>query len=242
MGTRLVWLFTGETTRMRKYGISAASLATAVLWILLMEFGRLKDIGFVLPLILFVDSTIMSLLLAGVTMVFEAQENTLGSMLVTPISKDEYLIAKSLAVTSCSLSVLICLLIYGMVFKGLSISIPGVVGAVILIAFAFSQVGMIITYYAKDFTDLLMGMFKLVLIFSLPTILESFQIISGPRVRNIQYLNPTKNALVLLQATVMNVGRRDLAIAIGYLLILTVVLYYVSRQLFDEYAAQKGGV
>lgn len=238
---RLMLLYTHELVRMRKYGITVASLAVTIIWVLIIEFSNVTRIAAFLPLILFIDATLMSLLLAGVTMIFEQQENALRSMLVLPITKGEYLVSKSLAVTTSSLLTLALLLIYGLVFKDLHVHIPGLVAAVALIAFTFSQVGMVMTYASRDFTDLLMGMFKFTIVFALPTILEFFQFIKGDWVKNLQYLNPTKNALVLLQAPLIQVTSKDLIIAIAYLALLAIVLFAMSHKLFDGYAAKEGG-
>ena len=54
-------------------------------------------------------------------------------------------------------------------------SILGVTGAVVLVAFAFAQVGIVMTYYSEDFTDLLMNMFKFMIVLVVPTILENGQ-------------------------------------------------------------------
>lgn len=226
---------------MRRYGITAASLVTALIWILVLHYTDLVDINTVFPLTLFIDATLMSLLLAGVTMVFEDQENTFRSIMVLPITGDDYLFAKSMAIVTSSLATLALLLIYGIAFKDLTINIPGIAAGVALVAFAFAQVGVLLTYYSEEFTDLLLNMFKIIIVLIVPTILELVNILNVSWVKTVQYFNPTKNALVLLQASVIATDRKDLVIAAVYLVAMSVGLYAASRKLLVKYAA-RGGV
>lgn len=237
---RLLVMYSGEIQRMQRYGVSGASLLTAIVWILVLHYTNVAGISTVFPLTLFVDATLMSLLLAGVTMFFENQENTFRSMMVLPITGDDYLLAKSMAIVTSSLATLALLLVYGMAFKDLEINIPGIAGGVFLVAFAFAQVGILLTYYSEEFTDLLLSMFKFVVVFAVPTILELVKILDIGWVKTLQYLNPTKNAMILLQASVMATDTKDLFIAVAYLIAMSVGLYAVSRRLLVKYAA-KGG-
>lgn len=237
---RIAILYAGEMNRMRRYGVSGASLVVAVLWIAMLHFSGVASIITIFPLMLFVDSTMMSLLLFGVTLVFENQEESFKSMMVCPITKDEYLMAKSLAVMTSSVITLVLLLSYGMLAKNLQVNVPGIATAVVIVAFAFAQLGAIMTYHSRDFTDLLLSMIKFALVFSLPTLLEAVNILKGDWVKTLQYLNPTKNALTLLRAAAVPVDRKDLLIAAIYLLGLGAGLYAISRKLFDQYVA-KGG-
>jgi fluoroquinolone transport system permease protein len=237
---RLAVMYTGEINRMKRYGITGASLFVAAIWIMIIQFADVSDMSFVFPFTLFMDATLMSLLLAGVTMIFEKQENTFKSMMVLPITGDDYLFGKSLAIVTSSLTTLVLLLAYGIGFKGLEVSILGVTGAVVLVAFAFAQVGIVMTYYSEDFTDLLMNMFKFMIVLVVPTILEKVNILNVGWVKTLQYFNPTKNALVLLQASVVSVEKKDLAIAVIFIMLMAAGLYAISRKLLVKYAA-KGG-
>ncbi len=237
---RMFVMYTGEIKRMKRYGITGASLFVAAIWIMILQFSDVSDISFTFPLTLFMDATLMSLLLAGVTMIFERQENTFRSMMVLPITGDDYLLSKSMAIVTSSLTTLVLLLAYGIGFKSLEVSIIGITGVVILVAFAFAQVGIVMTYYSEDFTDLLMNMLKFTIVLAIPTILEMVNILDVSWVKTVQYLNPTKNALVVLQASVIPIDKKDLTIAVIYLTAMSVGLYVVSRKLLDSYAA-KGG-
>jgi len=237
---RVLFLYRGEMNRTLKYGITGASLAASVLWVLALQFSQGSSVTALFPLVLYIDTTLMSFLLAGVTLVFETQENVLKSFLVTPISVTEFLLSKSLAVVTSSVITFVLLTTYGMLVKKISINILGMLAAVIVIAFAFAQLGLLMTYFSKDFTDLLMGMFKFAIVFSLPTMLVFLNVLNAPWLTALQYVNPTKHAITLLQASVVPVPQQDLIIAIVYILALSVAGFLGARRLFDGYVV-KGG-
>jgi len=238
---RLLLLYGGEVTRMRKYGITLASLGVSMLWVLVLHFSELEDISGVFPLLLFLDSTLMSVLLVGVSMTFEKQENSMKSMLVLPISKDDYLLSKSLGTVTSSITTLVILLAYGIFMKGLSINIAGMFGAVILVSFVFTQLGVLLTYSSRDFTSLLTSMFKFTLLLTIPTVLQFLTIFEADWFRYLQYLNPTKNALVLLLSPAVPVKTQDLLFAITYLIVLGVLSFIAARRAFDSYAMKESG-
>jgi len=235
-------LYMGETTRMRKYGVSTASLGVAFLWVLVLHFaGAGKNIDSVFPLVLFIDSTMMSLLLIGVIMIFEKQENATKSMLVIPAGKDHYLLSKTLAVMTSSFVTLVLLLTYGLAVRHLSINILGLAGAVLLVSFTFAQLGVLLTYRSKDFTDLLMGMMKYTIVLAIPTILEFLKVLKADWVKTIQYVNPTKSALILLLAPAVKTDAKDLWISIIYMIVLGCVSYWLVRRMFYDYAVKEIG-
>lgn len=237
---RVLFLYKGEMNRSLKYGITGASMAAALLWILTLYFGQTASVTALFPMVLYIDTTLMSLLLAGVTLTFETQENVLKSFLVTPISITQFLLAKTLAVITSSVLTFALVGTYAIVFKGLTINVLGMLLAIIIISFAFAQLGLLMTYYSKDFTDLLMGMFKFAIVFSLPTILQFLNIFDARWLTVLQYINPTKHAITLLQATVTTVPSQDIAVALVYILVLSAAGFFGARRLFDGYVV-KGG-
>lgn len=238
---RLLWLYKGELMRMRRYGILLASLAATILWVLTLQFSGIKEgINSLFPMLVAADASLMSLLLTGVTMTFESQESTLKSIQVTPVSDSEYLLAKILGTATSSVTTLALLLIYGLLFKGLEINILGILAAVVLVSLVFGQLGILMTYSARDFTDLLMTMFKFMLVFIIPTVIELTGLLEAKWLTAWQYINPMQHTLVLLQAASITVDSGKLWLAIGYLLIMGALLYFVIRKQFSAYVA-KGG-
>ena len=236
-----ITLVKGDAIRMKKYGITYASLFTTALFIIMIQLINMDSIDQYFPLFIFIDATMMSFLLIGVSMIFEKQENTIKSMLVTSISKHHYLLSKIITTVTSSLFTLILLGAYGIIFKDLSINYVGIVLAVMLISFVFSCFGILVTYISKDFTSLLMWIFVYSMVMIIPTLLQAFHIINGDWFKYIQYINPTQSAFNVLNAAVIAVNKTDFIISLSYLLALAFVLYLFVAKEFDKYSQKELG-
>jgi ABC-type multidrug transport system permease subunit len=234
-------LYRGEMLRMRRYNITAASLVVVVIWIAMLYFAGTVNVGVSLPLVLFADATMMSVLLVSVIMLFEKQEGATRSMLVLPITKGEYLGAKILATVTSSVITLVLLLIYAVGFRGVSANVPGLFGAVLLAASVFCLIGVVLTYRVRDFTSLLMSVFVLFLGLGVPTILEALDVVSGEWLTWLQYLNPMKSALIILSAGVETIPANEIWRSVAYLAGLGAVMAWLAWRHFDAYAAKEIG-
>jgi fluoroquinolone transport system permease protein len=238
---KFVLLLKGDQNRMKRYGITYASLATSILWIIMIQLLNVDLIDMYFPLFIFVDVTMMSFLLVGVAMMFEKQESALKTMMVTPISKHHYLLSKIISTVFSSLITLVLLGAYGVIFKNLSINYIGITAAVFLSAFAFSCIGILFTYKSKDFTILLMWLMAFFFALAIPTILQLFGIVTADWFKYVQYLNPTQAVLTLLNSAVAEISRRDFIISLSYLIALTVAAYYFAAKYFDRYSMKEFG-
>ncbi|MGD9677028.1 MAG: ABC transporter permease [Vulcanibacillus sp.] len=234
-------LLKGDESRMRKYGITYASLVVTILWIVLIQLLAVDNIDKIFPLFIFIDATMMSFLLVGVSMMFEKQESALKTMLVTPISKHYYLVSKITVTIISSLLTLLLLGAYGVIFKNLSINFLGIIAAVILATFIYACIGILFTYKSKDFTILLMWLMAFFFALAVPTILQMFGIITAEWFRYVQYINPTQSIITVFNATVISVDKTDLIISLSYLIVLAGVLYYFVAKKFDKYSMKELG-
>ena len=232
----------GEFKRVVEYKIAAASIVVALIWIGVLYLTEAPDITFIFPLLLFLDSTSMAILMVGVTIFFEKQEGSLRAILVTPISKNDYLLTKILVTVLASVLTLILLYIYTVIFKPVNLNFFALLGAVILVALFHSLVGFILSYYSKDFTSLLMNMFTYMLVFMVPTMLEHINLLEHDLITKLLYLAPTKAAITLLYASTGTISSGDLLYALLYLSIGSVLLFIYTLKQFDSFAAREGGV
>ncbi|MDW7728923.1 MAG: ABC transporter permease [Bacillota bacterium] len=214
----------------------------ALIWIGILYLTEIPDITFIFPLLIFVDATSMAILMVGVTIFFEKQEGSLRAILVSPISKTDYLLSKVVVTVTSSVLTLIVLYIYALLFKDMNLSLIGLLSAVILVAFFHAQIGFILSYYSRDFTSLLVNMMKYLFIFFMPTLLVYTGIINHELFDKAVYLAPTTAAMTLLNASTGNVESGDLIYALAYLGIGSVILFVFVLRLFDSFAAREGGV
>lgn len=235
-------LLKGELVRMKKYNILAASFLVSLIWIGVLHFSELDEISTLFPLLIFLDATAMSMLMVGVTMFFEKQEGTIKALLVSPVSKTQYILAKTASNITSNITTLAILYLYARIFKVIDINIAGLFLAVILIAFFHSLIGFVLMYYTRDFTELLMGMLKFNFIFMIPVLLEQVGIIKNELVSKILFIIPTKVSMVLLNATAAPTDIWKIYFSIVYLLVVSLLLYLVVYKKFDEFAIKESGV
>jgi fluoroquinolone transport system permease protein len=189
-------LLNGDLQRIKKYNILAASFFVALIWIGVLHLSEVRDVTALFPVFIFFDATSVSMLLIGVTIFFEKQEGTLKTLLVSPISKAEYILAKTVASIVINMVTLVVIYLYAAIFKEININITGLLLAVILVVFSHSLLGLLLTYYSKDFTELLMGMMKYSIVFMMPVLLQFGGLIRNEMLNRLIYAIPTKPALL----------------------------------------------
>ncbi|QVK17919.1 ABC transporter permease [Mycoplasmatota bacterium] len=236
-------LLKGELQRMKKYNIVAASFLTVLIWIGVLQFSGQKDVTHLFPIFIFVDATTMSMLMIGVTMFFEKQEGVLKSLFVSPINKNQYILAKTFANISSNLFTLIVLYIYSILVKEIHVNILGLIGAVVLIAIFHSLIGFILTYYSKDFTNMLIAMMKYIFVLGVPVLLEQLSIIKSDIISKLLYFVPTKASMNLLQvASNTTLKSWEVVISLAYMIIASILIFIFVSKRFDKFAIKESGV
>ncbi|HSH35099.1 ABC transporter permease [Schnuerera sp.] len=234
-------LFSGELQRMRKYNILTAGILVALLWVGVLFFTKIDDITSMVPLVVFIDSTAMSMVLIGATMFYEKQEGTIRTILVSPISKTEYILAKTFANITSNLITLVLIYAYAKIFKEINLNFFGLIGSVILIAFFHSLVGFILTFNTKDFTEMLMGMMKYTFIFTIPVLLDHIGFIKNETIDKILHIVPTKASAILLEATGGEIDSGKIWFSIVYLVIASLVLFIIVMKKFSDFQVKESG-
>lgn len=233
----------GELIRMKKYQVLPATVFIALLW---MGFIYLVDSLYIhqlFSMLIYVDVTTMAILLVGVTMFFEKQEGTFRSFLVSPITKSEYLLAKG--TSNCFANFVTLFLLFGFTYwlKDVKLNLLAFILAVAIIGFFHTILGVILSYYAKDFTSLIMRMMVYAFVFVLPVLFEQLGFIKNDFVAKLLYLLPTKSSMTLLNnAAAVPTEAWELYLSISYLIIATIVLFFVALKKFVQFAEKEGGL
>lgn len=238
---RFITLIKGELLRLKRYNLFAASVFVSIMWVGILHFIDIEDVTKIIPQLVFIDVTTMAMLLVGVTFIYERDEATIRSILVSPISKSEYILAKMIANIIPSILSLTIMYIYSKVFKIVDINYLILLGAVILVAFFHSLVGFLLTYYSKDFTDLVMAIMKIFLIFLLPVLLDEFNIVTNEIFRKLVYILPTKSALMILMGTTGTIQSWEIIVSIIYMTLGSLILYYLVWKNFKKYSLRESG-
>lgn len=249
--SRLGVLVKGELSRLQKYGVFNVSLFVAVMWGAILFLIESDYLAIFLPLILLLDATMMSVMYIGAEMHFEKTESTISTMLVTPSTNAEIVASKALANTIHNLisSLLIIGVFWGagklefIVDPGIKI-IPLLI-AVISITTAFTIWGLILSYYQKDFTDMLVSVFMIAIFLMLPAFLYEFGVIKGDIWADILLINPIQAAQEVLRGG-FDTGEAltyKYWISISYMVFGAILSYiFLAVPKFQGYAIRQSGV
>lgn len=234
-------LLYGELQRMKKYNIFTVGILVDLLWIAVLYFVDVEDITSLITMLVYIDATAMSMILVGATLFYEKQEGTIRTLLVSPISKTEYIFAKTFANITSNVITLLIIYGYGKLFKEINLNLLGLIGSVVLIAFFHSLVGFLLTFNTRDFTEMLMAMMKYTFIFTIPVLLEQVGFIKNEIVDKILFIVPTKSASILLESTAGGMDTWRILFALTYLIAASLVLYRIVWKKFGEFQVKEGG-
>lgn len=236
----LMRLIAGELKRLMKYNILPVSLVTSVIWIVLFLFLSAREAREITPLLIFVDTAMMSILLLGASHHLEKQEGTIRSMMVMPVSLGQILTAKTvasmvLAVESAVVTSAALFLIHGVTFNyALLLLFVAIAGA------AHAAIGFIFSLRSRDFGAMLGLLMGYIFLFTLPSILFNFGVIDA-KYEWLLMISPSHSASHLITSAVS--GEFKVAMTIAgclYLAILTSALFkFAVYPRFKDNAARE---
>ncbi len=227
---------------MLRYHILGAGFVVTIIWLLVLHFTEVIGVATMLPLLLFFDTTSMTIILIGVTLFFEKQEGTIRSLQVSPINRSEQILAKIGGNILSNVQTLVILYLYAWFFKEIELSFFALLAAIVIIGLFHSLVGFLLTYRARGFTELLMGMFIYFFAFMLPVVFEQIGLIENEMVKGILYLAPTKAAFILLNASGGGLKTWEILFSAFYLLAASAVLLHFVLKRLNEFALKESGV
>lgn len=250
MKNRLWELVKGELNRLSKYGVFSMSIIVAFIWGVVLFLVSDNLLGALLPMILLLDATMMSVMYIGAEMHFEKSESTISTMLVTPVTNAELVVSKTIANV-----------IHNFISSGLIIAVFFIAGeldfvanlgmnlfflflGVILATATFTIGGLVLSYYQKDFTGMLVNMFIGGIALMLPAILLIFGVIHGEFWENAMLINPMTAAAELVNAGFSGYEFTfRYFISLAYIILGGTGLYlFVAVPQFQNYAVKQSGV
>lgn len=254
MNSRLWILIKGELNRLNKYGVFSISILVAFIWGAVLFLISDSILTTLLPFVLFLDATMMSIMYIGAEMHFEKTESTISTMLVTPISNNELVLSKVIGNTIHNLtSSLLIIFVFFLAGKldfinELGINLFLLLLGVIVATATFTVLGLILSYYQKDFTEMLVSMFVIVIFLMIPSVLLMFGVIEGEFWENLMLFNPMQAAQNIIQGGFLNTaGELELGyeyyVSLGYILFGGILLYFLlAIPKFQDFAVKQSGV
>lgn len=239
---RLQALVKGDFDRLKKYNLFMANFVLLLFWLGIAWFFAGEELRMFVPFIFLLDSTMMTMLLVGATLFYEKQEHTMNSIMVSPVTEDEYLFSKILVNVINSLITVAFISISLYFLKGVTYNYLVLVPAVVIVTVVHTIIGILLSYYAKNFTALLVNFIIYNFVFLFPAFFAMLGLI-GADAANYLIVLPPEAANILIGSMVRDVEAWKLTFAYVYLLVLSVVLYrFAVKPRFNEYVMRETGV
>lgn len=240
--SRLGILVQGELDRLKKYNLFTATTVVLLLWVGLTWLLEAEEIIAFVPLILLMDSTMMTTALVGATLFYEKKEHTINSILVTPVREAEYILAKIIVNIINSLLTLIALWAAVYFLKDVTFNLALITAAVIIITVFHTLLGIWFAYFSKNFSSLLVNFMLYAIILMLPSVLADLGVI-GEKVSRFFLILPPDAAGTILRAGFETVELWRIIFGFAYLVALSLALYkYIIKPRFNDYAMRETGV
>ncbi|HAX03459.1 MAG: hypothetical protein A2Y45_00135 [Tenericutes bacterium GWC2_34_14] len=243
--SKLGILIKGELSRLTKYNVTTVSFIVAVVWFLLLFFLDDQDLLMqMLPFVIVIDATMMSVIFIGSVMFFEKTESTFSTMLVTPVTNEELILSKAIANTIHSMfSSLLVMLVFFLV-KNVEINWLFIIPGLALAIFMHSLLGFVFSFHAKDFTSLLVNVMIYSFILTIPVMLHYFGLILKADIWDtLLLIIPTQASIKIIEAGFG--GAFDFKV---YVSIVVLILYaslgyfFYVKPKFKTYAVKQSGV
>ena len=241
---RLMYLVKGELLRLVKYKVVHISLLLVLLWSVILFFVDANIFDAILPMIVLIDATMMSMMYIGSVMFFEKKESTMSSMLVTPSTNSELILSKVFANTIHNFFSSALIIAAFIIIKHIEINYFLMILSIILVTLFHTMLGLFLSYYQKDFTSLLMTVMIFSFVLLIPTVLVMVDILKGEAWDYILLISPVNAANVIISNSFLpNQMDWQYYISLTYLVVLGILLYrYLVLPKFKDYAISISGV
>ncbi len=220
----LLHLLKGELIRLVKYKIIFFGILVSVIWILVLAFQTPEQAVALMPLMVATDSGLMAIVLIGAGYYFEKQENTIKSVLVSPVSMVQVLIAKILSAVFTALISAVLVVGSNIIIHGLDVAVLKLLLFMFAVVISHTAIGYVVILRSPDFLSMLVKYSGLVILFYVPTLLMALGII-GDEWNLLALLSPTYAAEYLIASAFAPKATLDTILAFIYLLVLGVGIY-----------------
>lgn len=240
--SRISILIKGEFDRLNKYNLFTANFVVLLIWVALAWFLDGEILRQFIPAIFLMDSVMMTVLLVGATLFYEKKEHTINSILISPVSEDEYLLTKLAVSALNSIITVIFISVAVYLIKDVTYNYFLLAPAVVLVTVVHALIGIRLSYSSKDFTSLLVNFIVYAFLFLLPSVFLLFGLISA-NFANYLILLPPETSSIIIRAGFQTVELWKILFGYIYLISLAVLLYRFSvKPKFNEYLMKETGV
>jgi len=222
---KLWHLIKGEIFRLLRYKIIFFSVLVSAIWVLIIALSDTDAAVSLVPFLVLMDAGLMSIILMGSSYFLEKQEGTMQSLLVSPVSLVNVLLAKIISALFMALLSFVIVIGATYIFHDFSASVFLLLLYTLLVVLSHTAIGYVITLYSKDFMQMLVRYMVIVIIFIIPMLLVGLYII--PKSWDfIVLISPTYSGQVLfLSAINQTIETWKIILAAFYLFLLAATLF-----------------
>ena len=236
MLSNILKLFIADVKRLKKYNILQISFFLAILYGAIIYFTSKEEAEAFVTLLVFVDVSMMSIIMLGAGLFFEKQEGSLKSVMVAPVKLLEIVVSKIMSTVLLSFLTATILSLVAILAHSASINVAVLLLYVTLGATVHVSIGFLLTIISKDFNSLLINYMIFVFIFTLPALLYTLGVIPS----NLYFLillSPSYVTQLLINTSVgASIALGEHLFSLFYSVAIIVVLYQtVIRKKFKNY-------
>lgn len=226
-----------EDLKLQKlYGISPVYMLVTAIYIIILWFLPVDDIGSITIFLVITDPVFLGMLFISVLVYFEKSENVLEALNCTPLETRSYLTSKilSLLIISTVTSVLIILIPYGIKHEMLSsINFGWFVLGVVLSSIPATLFGFALGARFRTFNEYMMGVLGVIIVLMMPALSYFGWVDSW-----VFYIFPSHAAFLLMGASIHSTSPGDLIYAIFYLLAISKMCWFWAEKSYTRYIIQ----
>ncbi len=222
--SHLKGLIRGEFERLMRYRIIQVGFMVSVLWLLVMFLIGREEARAFIPLFIFMDAALMTVMLIGAGLFYERQENTLKSMMASPATMAEIIFSKLISAVYIAIQSAVFLGLFAYFFFDASINFAILIPFIVIIALAHAMIGYAFSVLMKDFPTLLAATMMYMIVFGFPTIFYSLDIL-GDGLETVLMFSPTHASMLMIEFSFGEaVSATLIVIGVIYLLVVAFVL------------------
>jgi len=234
----LLNLISGEIMRSIKYKVLTIGSGVSLIWLIVMFFMRknTEELKEIIPLLIFADVVLMSVILIGANIFFEKQEGSVRSLLISPVSVGQILIAKIVNSVFISMVSAAIVSIGAIIMTDIRVNLLTLFIYVIIIVSAHGAIGFALAMVSKDFNAMLVNYMLFVVVFIAPPILLMLNVIPESY-ELIALISPSEAGSLLINDSFHNeVEWYKILISIVYLVSLAFLImrYFVYPRFLKD--------
>lgn len=225
-----------EFVLLYRYKLIHITFLSILLYIVSMKITPTDFIteGNMLPILLFFDPAVIGIMFVGALVLFEKGENTLQSLVVTPMKIWEYLSSKIISLTI--LAAISALLFVILATNSFDFNYFYLFVGIILTSVFLILVGFLMVARLNSINEYLLMMMLSFIGLTLPPLLH----INGLYENVIFYLWPTQASFILFKGVFTGIELWEAIYGIVYLLVWIVICFIIAKKAFYKHIVQKG--